>query len=59
MENHEYVVSILSNLDLDNIEEHISEPYHKTGPVRPLRKPALRVDWLDKVRSVYSSWCRG
>jgi len=39
MEKHEDVVSILSMLDLDDIEETISQPYHETGPGRPPRKP--------------------
>ena len=39
MEEHEDVVSILSTLNLDNIEETISQPYHETGPGRPPRNP--------------------
>jgi len=39
MEKHEDVTSILSKLDLDNIEKTISQPYHDTGPGRPPRSP--------------------
>ena len=39
MEKHEDVTSILSKLDLDNIEKPISQPYHQTGPGRPPRNP--------------------
>jgi transposase len=39
MEKHEDVTSILSMLDLDNIEKTISQPYHDTGPGRPPRSP--------------------
>jgi len=37
MEKHEDVVSILSMLDLGDIEKTISQPYHETGPGRPPR----------------------
>jgi hypothetical protein len=39
MEKHKDVVSILSKLNLDDIEETISEPYHQSGSGRPPRKP--------------------
>jgi transposase len=39
MEKHEDVASILSMLDLHDIEEIISQPYHKTGPGKPPRSP--------------------
>ena len=39
MEKHEDVVSILSKLNLDDIEQTISEPYHQSGPGRLPRKP--------------------
>ena len=39
MEKHEDVTSILSKLDLDDIEETISKPYHSTEPGRPPRNP--------------------
>jgi len=32
MEKHEDTASILSKLNLQDIEETISQPYHKTGP---------------------------
>lgn len=37
MEKHEDVTSILSKLDLDNIEKTISQPHHDTEPRRPPR----------------------
>jgi len=39
MEKHEDVTSILSMLNLHDIEETISQPYHKTGPGKPPRSP--------------------
>jgi transposase len=39
MEKREDVASILSKLDLHDIEETLSEPYHTTGPGRPPRNP--------------------
>ena len=39
MEGHEDVVSILSILDLNDIEETISQPNHENGPGRPPRSP--------------------
>ena len=39
MERHEDVESILSMLDLHDIEEIISQPYHKKGPGKPPRSP--------------------
>ena len=39
MEKHEDVTSILSKLNLDNIEKTIKQPYHQTGAGRPPRKP--------------------
>jgi len=39
MEKHEDVASILSKLNLHDIEQTISQPYHKTGPGRPPRSP--------------------
>ena len=39
MEKHEDNISILSKLNLDKIEETISQPYHQTGAGRPPRKP--------------------
>ncbi|MBD3206902.1 hypothetical protein GF319_11255 [Candidatus Bathyarchaeota archaeon] len=56
MEKREDVVSILSKLNQDNIEETISEPYHQSGPGRPPRKPlgifkALMVKQLRNIPS--------
>ena len=56
MEKHEDVVSILSILDLDDIEETVSQPYHGTGPGRPPRNPlgifkALIVKRLRRIPS--------
>ena len=39
MEYIEDVVTILSKLNLDNVEQTISEPYIKKGVGRPARKP--------------------
>src|SRR4030067_847418 len=39
MEKREDVASILSKLDLHDIEETISQPYHTAGPGRPPRSP--------------------
>ena len=39
MEKHEDVTSILSKLDLKNIEKTIKQPYHQTGAGRPPRSP--------------------
>ena len=39
MEKREDVASILSKLYLHDIEQTISQPYHKTGPGRPPRSP--------------------
>ena len=39
MEKHEDVASILSKLDLYEIEKTISQPYHQEGPGRPPRNP--------------------
>lgn len=39
MEKHEDVTSILSKLNLQNIEQTISQPYHQEGPGRPPRRP--------------------
>ena len=39
MEKHEDVTTILTKLDLDNIEKTISQPYHEAGPGRPPRSP--------------------
>jgi transposase len=56
MESHEDVTSILSKLDLDDIEETISRPYHQKGAGRPPRKPlgifkALMVKRLRNIPS--------
>ena len=56
MEKHEDVTSILSILDLDDIEETVSQPYHGTGPGRPPRNPlgifkALIVKRLRRIPS--------
>jgi transposase len=39
MEKHEDVVSILSKIDLHDVEEIVSQPYHWDGPGRPPRSP--------------------
>ena len=39
MKKHEDVASILSMLNLNDIEQIISQPYHKTGPGKPPRSP--------------------
>jgi transposase len=56
MECHEDVVSILSKINLDDIEETISQPYIRTGAGRPSRKPlgifkALMVKQLRHIPS--------
>jgi transposase len=56
MEEHEDVVSILSMLDLDDIEDTVSQPYHDAGPGRPPRNPlgifkALIVKHLRRIPS--------
>jgi transposase len=56
MEKHEDVVSILSMLELDDIEEKVSQPYHESGPGRPPRSPlgifkALIVKRLRRIPS--------
>jgi len=56
MEKHEDVTSILSKLDLNNLEKTISQPYHETGPGRPPRKPlgifkALMIKQLRRIPS--------
>ncbi|TFH15825.1 transposase [Candidatus Bathyarchaeota archaeon] len=63
MEKHMDVASILSKLDLHDIEETISQSYHKTGPVKPPRSPmgifkALIVKQLRNIpsdRELYSA----
>jgi hypothetical protein len=39
MEKHEDVASILSQLNLHDIEQIIPQPYHKTGPGKPPEIP--------------------
>jgi len=39
MEKHEDVTSILSRLNIQDIEQTISQPYHQEGPGRPPRRP--------------------
>ncbi len=56
MEKHEDVTSILSLINLDNIEKTIKEPYHQTGAGRPPRKPlgifkALMIKQLRRIPS--------
>jgi len=56
MEKHEDVTSILSKINLDNIEKTIKEPYHKTGAGRPPRNPlgifkALMIKLLRSIPS--------
>ncbi len=56
MEKLEDVTSILSKLNLHDIEETISQPYHKTGPGKPPRSPlgifkALIVKQLKNIPS--------
>jgi len=56
MEKHKDVVSILSTLNLDDIEKTISQPYHQIGPGRPPRSPlgifkALMVKQLRHIPS--------
>ena len=56
MEKHEDVTSILSKLNLDNIEKTISQPYHTVGPGRPSRSPlgifkALMIKQLRRIPS--------
>ena len=56
MEKPEDVASILSKLNLQDIEETISQPYHKTGPGKPPRSPlgifkALIVKQLKSIPS--------
>jgi transposase len=56
MECHEDVISILSKLNLDDIEKTISQPYIKTGAGRPPRNPlgifkALMVKQLRHIPS--------
>jgi hypothetical protein len=40
MEKKETSCSILRNLNLDDIEEVVSEAYHQEGAGRPPRKPS-------------------
>jgi hypothetical protein len=47
MEKHEGVVSILSKLDLDDIEQTIREPYHQSGPGNPILKECW---YLKRIR---------
>jgi transposase len=56
MDEHMDVVSILSKLNLENIETAISQPYLKSGAGRPSRKPfgifkALMVKQLRHIPS--------
>ena len=56
MEKREDVASILSQLDLHDIEETLSPPYHTAGPGRPPRSPfgifkALMVKQLRSIPS--------
>ena len=56
MEKREDVASILSKLDLHDIEETLSQPYHTAGPGRPPRSPlgifkALTVKQLRTIPS--------
>jgi transposase len=56
MEKREDVASILPQLDLHDIEETLSEPYHTAGPGRPPRSPlgifkALTVKQLRTIPS--------
>jgi len=56
MEKHEDVTSILSMINLDNIEKTIKEPYHQTGAGRPPRSPlgifkALMIKQLGHIPS--------
>ena len=56
MKKHEDVTSILSMINLDNIEKTIKEPYHQTGAGRPPRKPlgifkALMIKQLRRIPS--------
>jgi IS5 family transposase len=56
MEKGECSSSILSRLDLDDIEEVVWEPYHRHGPGRPPRNPlgifkALIVKMLKQIPS--------
>ena len=39
MGSGECLSCILSRLNLDDIEETVQEPYHRTGPGKPPRKP--------------------
>ena len=54
MEKHEDVASILSQLNLDDIEQIISQPYHKTGPGRPPRSPpgVFKVLTVKQLRNI-------
>jgi len=56
MEKREDVASILSKLDLHDVERTMSQPYHATGPGRPPRSPigifkALIVKQLRNISS--------
>ena len=56
MEKHEDVTTILSKLNLNNIETTISQPYIKSGAGRPSRKPlgifkALMIKQLRRIPS--------
>jgi len=60
MEKREDVASILSQLDLHDIEETLSQPYHTAGPGRPPRSPfgifkALMVKQLRNIPATGSS----
>ncbi len=56
MEKHEDVTSILSMINLDNIEKTIKEPYHQTGAGRPPRKPLgiFKALMIKQLRSIPS-----
>jgi len=56
MEKRECSSSILSKLDLDDIEEVVWEPYHKDGPGRPPRNPVgiFKVLIIKRLRQIPS-----
>ena len=56
MENTKDVASILSKLDLNDIEKTISEPYHQSGPGRPPRKPLgiFKALMVKRIRNIPS-----
>ncbi|MCW4050418.1 MAG: hypothetical protein NWE89_11860 [Candidatus Bathyarchaeota archaeon] len=52
MEKHEDATSILSMLDLDNIEKTISQSYYDTGPEKPPKIDAFKALIVKRLRQI-------